>query len=157
MQVPSLGERGQGWVWLQFALMAAIVALAAAGPGWPDGAERALDVAGAALVLAGGALAVWAGRTLGRSLTPFPRPARSGSLVDAGPYRWVRHPLYAAGLVVFAGVALVGGPAALAAVAPLAVVWALKAAVEERFLRARYPAYRDYAARVRARLVPGVY
>jgi protein-S-isoprenylcysteine O-methyltransferase Ste14 len=157
VEAPALGERGQGWVWLQFLLMAVVLALAVLGPRWPEPAARVLAVAGAALVLTGGAVGVWAGRALGPSLTPYPRPSRSGSLVDAGPYRFVRHPIYAAGLLVFAGIALVGSPAALAALAALAAVWALKASVEERFLLARYPAYAEYAGRVRARLVPGVY
>ena len=39
----------------------------------------------------------------------------------------------------------------------LAVVWGLKARVEEGFLSARYPAYTDYRRRTRYRLVPFVY
>jgi len=39
----------------------------------------------------------------------------------------------------------------------LAVVWALKASVEERFLVARYPGYAGYCQRTRYRLVPFVY
>ena len=39
----------------------------------------------------------------------------------------------------------------------LTVTWALKSRVEERFLRARYPAYGGYCERVRYRLVPYLY
>lgn len=157
VQVPSLGRRGQGWVWLQFPLMAAVLAAGFLLPGWPDGADRALGVAGTALALAGAAAGLWAARALGRSLTPYPRPGERAELVERGPYRLVRHPIYAAGLFFFAGYSLWAGPAALGLTAVLALVWALKAAVEERFLRERYEGYAAYAERVPHRLVPGVY
>ena len=48
-------------------------------------------------------------------------------------------------------------PWALVPTAVLAVVWALKASVEERFLVARYPGYAGYCERTRYRLVPFVY
>lgn len=157
MTVPSLGSRGQGWVVLQFVLMAAILAAGFLAPGWPERGATALRVAGALLVAAGIALGVWAGRTLGRSLTPFPKPHAGAELVEAGPYGVVRHPIYTAGLAVFAGFGLATGPVALALAGLLACVWAMKSAVEERFLHDRYPGYEAYAGRVRSRLVPGVY
>ncbi|HEU0336639.1 MAG TPA: isoprenylcysteine carboxylmethyltransferase family protein [Gaiellaceae bacterium] len=157
MQAPSLGARGQGWVWLQFPLMAAVLAAGFVPPDWPAAVEPAFDAAGTVLALAGGAAGLWAARALGRSLTPYPRPGERGELVERGPYRLVRHPVYAAGLVFFAGYSLWARPLALVLTAVLAVVWALKAAVEERFLRSRYPSYAAYAARVPNRLVPGVY
>jgi protein-S-isoprenylcysteine O-methyltransferase Ste14 len=157
VEAPSLGARGQGWVWLQFALMAAVLAAGFLPPGWPAPVEGALDAAGVALAVAGAAAGGWAARTLGRSLTPYPRPGERAELVERGPYGLVRHPIYAAGLLFLAGYALWSGPLALLATAALAVLWALKAAVEERFLRARYPAYAAYARRVPRRLLPGVY
>ena len=45
----------------------------------------------------------------------------------------------------------------LALTGVLVVLWALKAGVEERYLVSHYPGYASYAARVRYRLVPGVY
>ena len=103
------------------------------------------------------ALAVWAGRALGRSLTPFPKPATAGSLVDNGPFRRVRHPIYSGGLLLFAGWSLFAGPVALVLTGTLGVLWALKARVEERHLAIRYPGYAAYARRVRFRLAPGLY
>jgi protein-S-isoprenylcysteine O-methyltransferase Ste14 len=154
---PSTTGRGAGWVWAQFAVMGAVVGLGFVPPDWPDGAQRALSVAGVVLAIAGAAFGVWASRSLGRGFTPFPRPPEAGALVERGPYRIVRHPVYAGGLLFFLGYSLHSGPLALAATGLLAVVWALKARVEERHLRARYVEYAAYAARVRFRLVPGVY
>lgn len=156
-EVPRLGERGGGWVVLQFALMAAILVLGVAGPGWPDSARWWLKGAGALLLFGGALVAVSAARALGSGLTPFPRPAAAAGLVEAGPFAVVRHPIYSGGILVFAGISLALSPWALAGTAALAVLWALKSRVEERFLVARYPAYADYCARTRYRLVPFAY
>ncbi len=157
VEVPRLGERGGGWVVLQFALLAAILVLGVVGPGWPDGARWWLKGAGVLLVFAGALVFVQAGRALGSGLTPFPRPPADGELVDTGPYAVVRHPIYSGGILLAAGISLALSPWALAATGALALTWALKARVEERFLLERDPAYADYCARVRSRLVPYVY
>jgi protein-S-isoprenylcysteine O-methyltransferase Ste14 len=149
--------RGDRWVVAQSVVMAAVVVALFLPPGWPDAARTQLVVAGVALAFAGLALAVSAGLTLGRWLTPFPRPARGAKLVVTGPYRFVRHPLYAGGLLFFCGLSLVGSVSALVGTAVLALLWALKSRVEERHLLERFPSYAAYAARVRWRLVPGVY
>jgi protein-S-isoprenylcysteine O-methyltransferase Ste14 len=156
-EVPSLGARGGGWVFVQFALMAAVGIAALVGPAWPDAVGWPLAVAGAVLALAGGALAVVAARALGRALTPFPRPNHGARIVEQGPYRVVRHPMYAAGGLFLAGLSLAFSPAALALTAVLLVVWGLKARVEERFLLETLPDYGDYMERTRYRLVPHVY
>lgn len=149
--------RGGGWVVAQFVLMGAVAVAGLLGPRWPDGARTALTAAGALFVLSGAALAVRAARALGRALTPFPRPAAGGSLVEHGGYGVVRHPIYTGGILFCAGFSLWAGPAALALTAVLTILWGLKAGVEERYLAARYPAYGDYCRRVRWRLVPYVY
>ena len=95
--------------------------------------------------------------SLGGSLTPYPAPSERGTLVEAGPYAAVRHPIYAGGILFFAGFGLFSSPLALGLAGALAVLWALKATVEERLLRERYPGYEAYAARVPHRLVPGVF
>ena len=151
------GGRGAGWVWGQFAVMGAVIALGFVPPRWPDGAHVALTVIGVALAGAGGGIAVWSSRLLGRGFTPYPKPLPVGELVEAGPYRIVRHPVYAGGLLFFVGYSLYASAPALAATCGLGVIWALKARVEERFLRERYPEYRGYAAQVKSRLVPFIY
>jgi protein-S-isoprenylcysteine O-methyltransferase Ste14 len=157
VEVPRLGERGGGWVVLQFALMAAILVLGVAGTGWPDGARWWLKGAGVVLVFAGAFVFVRAGRALGEGLTAFPKPPANGELVETGPYGVVRHPIYSGALLFFAGISLALSPWALVAAVALGMVWALKARVEERFLLERDPAYADYCTRVRSRLVPYVY
>lgn len=132
--------------------MAAIVGLGALPPRWPD----ALRLLGIVVGLAGAAGFVWAGRTLGSSLTPYPRPKPEGVLVEEGLYRLVRHPIYAAGLLLFLGYGLATSIPATVALAALALLWHFKARVEERHLAARFPAYAEYRRRVRHRLIPYV-
>lgn len=156
-EVPALGARGGGWVALQFALMAAIVAIGVVGPGWPDSAHWWLKGVGVLLVFVGAFVVAKAGRALGSGFTPFPRPAEAGELVEEGPYAVVRHPVYSGGILVFAGLSFALSPWALVGTAALVVLWALKSRVEERFLLARYPSYADYCVRTRFRLIPFAY
>jgi len=80
------------------------------------------------------------------------------TVVDAGPYRIVRHPGYL-GLALWA----LGTPAFLRsrwafAPAVLCAAWvALRTALEDRMLRRELTGYDAYAARVRWRLVPGLF
>jgi protein-S-isoprenylcysteine O-methyltransferase Ste14 len=152
-----VSERGDGWVVAQSVVMAGTLVALFLPPDWPGSVHTELLVAGGALAVAGLGLAVSAGLALGRSLTPFPRPAAGAELVVAGPYRVVRHPLYAGGLLFFCGLSLLGSVSALVGTGALAFLWALKSRLEERHLLARFPAYADYVARVRWRLIPGVY
>lgn len=86
-----------------------------------------------------------------------PEPKAGARLATTGPYRWVRHPMYAASLLMMAGAAL-WGP--LAWKAPvwliLAGVLIAKARREERGLLTQFPEYAAYRERRRF-LIPGVW
>lgn len=80
-------------------------------------------------------------------------------MVTAGPYAFVRHPGYAAGILVIAasGIAL-GSWFAVAFVLAANVPFILRRLiVEDRVLRAQLAGYEDYAQRVRWRLLPGIW
>jgi protein-S-isoprenylcysteine O-methyltransferase Ste14 len=80
---------------------------------------------------------------------------RQHRVVDTGPYRWVRHPMYAGSLPMLIGIPLLLGTwRGLIWVVPMSALLILRIALEERFLRANLAGYADYAARVRYRLVP---
>ncbi len=145
-------DRGGRWVVAQFVLMAVILGLSVLPPDWPGW----IRLAGVPIALAGLVGIVWSGRTLGRSLTPYPRPLDDAVLVERGPYSLVRHPIYGAGTLLFVGGALVASVPATIAALGLPLLWYFKAGVEERHLSERFPAYAEYRRRVRRRLIPYV-
>jgi protein-S-isoprenylcysteine O-methyltransferase Ste14 len=103
------------------------------------------------------ALGLWAmsaNRPGNFNIQPLPRAG--GVLVQHGPYRWVRHPMYTAVLAFGAACALAAGTvlAAAAALALLPVLW-VKAGLEERWMAEMHPAYADYRRRTR-RFLPGL-
>ncbi len=145
MPASSASERGGGWVVAQTILMLLVVVLVFLPPYWPS----QLSFVGVPLALVGAAGFVWSARALGKSMTPYPRPRETGELIERGPYRFVRHPIYAAGMLFFLGVGLSSSlPATIGALA-LATLWWRKAALEEEHLTARFPEYDDYRRRVR--------
>ena len=83
---------------------------------------------------------------------------RRQQVASTGPYRHVRHPMYASAILYFLAVALLlGSWWGLAAVPVLVALLGLRIWIEERTLMAGLPGYADYAARVRYRLVPGLW
>jgi len=113
--------------------------------------------AGIALQIAAAALMLWARYTFGfRSFHAAANPTEGG-LVTYGPYRYWRHPIYAAVLLfVWAGVFSQGVmptliPVLLAVAATL--MTAIRIHSEELLLKATFPDYRAYAGRTK-RLIP---
>lgn len=80
------------------------------------------------------------------------------SVVAGGPYGIVRHPMYAGALVMLAGVPLaLGSWWGLLFWLPMAGAIVARLLEEERYLAARLAGYGAYEAKVRWRLLPGVY
>ena len=109
---------------------------------------------GLVLVFVGNCFQAWAKLVLRRS---FGIAAANRGVKVSGPYRLVRHPMYAGYLMVHIGL-LALMPAPLNVLIYGIGWWAqiLRLQAEERLL-GEDPAYRDYAAKVRWRLIPGVF
>ena len=101
----------------------------------------------------------WSHRTLGRFHQAVVTIQADHQLITDGPYRWVRHPMYAASAIgiVGVGVALGTVPGLILVVGGTMPAIIRRIQVEERALsEALGPVFADYA-RSRARLVPGVW
>ena len=83
---------------------------------------------------------------------------RGHTVVQDGPYRFVRHPLYASRIVLIIGAALtLGSWIALVPAALNAALLILRTSLEDRLLTTELPGYREYAKHVPERLVPGLW
>lgn len=121
----------------------------------PSGLHSALGVSvGAGLQGVGLVLAAAAFVALGRS---FGFAAADRGLKVAGPYRVVRHPLYAAYALLQLGYLVQSLSISNAAVVVAVVSCDVARAVAEEELLGERSSYRDYRARVHWRLVPGVW
>jgi protein-S-isoprenylcysteine O-methyltransferase Ste14 len=129
------------------ALMAAWCAARVTSASLP--ASSALYGWSIALMWAGIALRQWAVWVLGRFFTVVVRVTAGQTVVDGGPYRWVRHPSYTGLLLTLsgAGVAFGNWLSILALMILPALGLAIRIRVEERALLAALgEPYRAYAA-----------
>jgi protein-S-isoprenylcysteine O-methyltransferase Ste14 len=79
-------------------------------------------------------------------------------VIDTGPYAIVRHPMYSSALLYMLGTPLaLGSYVGLLGVVVMAFAIAWRLVDEERMLVRELRGYADYRARVRYRLIPGVW
>lgn len=111
----TLRKREEGWASriagvLGLTGFAAIVVYAI-DPNWLSWASLSLPVwlrwTGVATALGGFALLQWAQNTLGKNWSDTPRMIREQSLVTSGPYRFIRHPIYTAFLLILGSTLLI--------------------------------------------------
>ena len=127
---------------------------------WSDGVPLWLRVAGLVAVAGGYALALWAMR-VNRFFSSVVRiqSDRGQHVITTGPYAYVRHPGYLAGILIIVASGIGLGSWLAAA---LLVIFSLpfllyRAVTEDRVLQSELAGYRDYASRVRWRIVPGLW
>jgi protein-S-isoprenylcysteine O-methyltransferase Ste14 len=114
---------------------------------------------GTAALIAATAVILWCG-----AANPFLsnktriQSERGHTVVQDGPYRFVRHPLYASRIVLIIGAALtLGSWVALVPAVLIALLLVLRTLLEDRMLTTELPGYRTYAQHVSERLVPGLW
>ena len=82
---------------------------------------------------------------------------RGQHVVTSGPYRFLRHPSYAGGILAcLAFPLMLDAIWALAPGAIVILVLIVRSSLEDRVLIEELPGYRQYAAATKHRLVPGV-
>jgi protein-S-isoprenylcysteine O-methyltransferase Ste14 len=83
---------------------------------------------------------------------------RRQQTVTRGPYRWIRHPMYLGVIVLMLGIPLVlGSYWALVPGGLIDILFVIRTALEDKFLQADLPGYKDYSKRVRYYLIPGIW
>lgn len=155
MRISDSNRRRSGrlLVALQFGLLAVLGLLGADALAAGSVANGAWWVLGLGLALGSWALAC--NRPGNFNIQPTPR--EGGHLVQSGPYRWIRHPMYSAVLLVAVALAwAAGGAGAWLALALLTAVLTVKARLEERWMCARHEGYSAYQRRSR-RFVPWLF
>jgi protein-S-isoprenylcysteine O-methyltransferase Ste14 len=148
-------QRGGWWVVGQLLLLFAIAILGITSRATPK--SFTLFLFGLVFLVASAICGIAGLMSLGRNLTPFPRPANETELVQHGIYALIRHPLYTSVFCAAVGWSLVwqSWPASLVSFV-LAVFFDAKARHEERWLRQKFPDYADYERQVR-RFIPWIY
>jgi protein-S-isoprenylcysteine O-methyltransferase Ste14 len=158
------GEGTKRWdvVWSVLASPLAIAVFVVAWLEAREGVGSAPGVAwlvGMALLAPSWALIVWS-----MAVNPFFEKTvriqtdRGHRVIDSGPYARVRHPGYVgfSGWLLSTPLLLGSAWAAIPAVLFL-VGLVIRTALEDRMLQAELPGYSEYAARVRFRLIPGLW
>jgi protein-S-isoprenylcysteine O-methyltransferase Ste14 len=123
---------GGVWAALLFAFPLAFVKAWAFPQRW----QLPLFVAGTLLIVLGSLLRRYCFRTLGEYFTGDVKAKADQPVITSGPYRWVRHPSYTAGIMMFIGIGLALGSwfsFGLLTIAPIAT-YAYRVKVEERVL-----------------------
>jgi protein-S-isoprenylcysteine O-methyltransferase Ste14 len=114
-----------------------------------------VQIVGLAVAVAGAVLLVWASVLLGRLLIHEAAVREDHVLIESGPYRFVRHPVYSGYLALLLGSGVASLNVCLWLLWPVSLVGIrIQAAAEEKLLEARFG--QDYERYVRrtGRLVP---
>jgi protein-S-isoprenylcysteine O-methyltransferase Ste14 len=118
-----------------------------------------LQIIALIIVVLGYALIVWA-----TAANPFfslivrIQQERGHTVAAGGPYRFVRHPAYVGGIAIY-----IATPVMLSSLWALipggltAVLMLVRTALEDKTLQDELDGYREYAGRVRYRLIPGIW
>lgn len=127
--------------------------------GWSPGLAVMIHVAALAVMILTQTIFIWAmasNRFFAKTVRI--QEERAHAVASGGPYRFVRHPGYAANIVTMLAVSLLLGslwaliPAGLSAIA-----FIVRTALEDKTLQRELDGYADYARQVRYRLVPGIW
>ena len=126
---------------------------------WSPEFPIALNILGFALIFVGYSFASWA-IIENRFFSSMVRIQmdRKHVVCDTGPYKIVRHPGYAGNLLALPGIAFALSSAWTLVPGIMAIViTVIRTRLEDRALQEELPGYKEYADRVRYRLIPGIY
>lgn len=142
------------WFWILMSVVAPLIALTCLifliQPRWVDFAQidapRWLRLIGIPVGVIGVVLFGWMFRHLGLNVTSTSMPRVDATLVTSGPYRWVRHPMYSAALLMVVGCSLLTANVvvAIGGAAMFALLAARSRVEEQRLIEKFGEPYRVY-------------
>lgn len=150
----NTSDRGRDYKAISYGYIVCALIILAVAPLENSFSARSVSSAqkfmGLFLGLTGLITALLAYKALGRNFRIFAAPRRSGTLIQSGVYSRVRHPMYTAVIVGFAGYLIYWGsywsvPFWFA----LTTLYIVKAFKEEGVLAQRYPQYQEYVSRTK--------
>jgi protein-S-isoprenylcysteine O-methyltransferase Ste14 len=154
------GTRGEWYIVAQTVFIALVFIgprQFAGWPSWPFPSRAVCLGIGIVFLLPGMAIFLAGLRKLGSNLTPLPHPKENATLVETGPYRFVRHPIYSGGILLSFGWAFfTQGWFTFVYSVLLLVLFDIKSRREEKCLTDAFPSYPDYQRRVR-KFIPFIY
>ena len=162
----QVGEGTKGWdraLTLVYGLLASVVLQLVAGLdnrfGWSPPLPMGLHLTGLALSFLGFVFASWAMiENAYFACTVRIQDERGHTVCSSGPYQYVRHPAYTGwALGLLTTPLLLGSLWALIPGGLAVCLLVIRSALEDRTLQEELPGYKEYAWRVRYRLVPGVW
>ncbi len=109
-----------------------------------------------AIQIAALALGIWSRRIFQVGQFSTGAETKAGKLLRTGPYRFIRHPIYAIVLVLIWS-SVLGHPSLTTVIVSviMTIVTLIRIVSEEQFLRQRYPEYVEYARKTK-RIIPFV-
>lgn len=147
------------WIAIYLPLVTLIVAGLNERFGWPPEVPLWLVAASLVVILLGYAFGIWAmlSNPFFSSVVRI-QSERGHVTVEAGPYRYVRHPGYSSSIFTWLAIPLLLGSFwALVPALAACVLTILRTSLEDRTLIAELPGYKEYTQRTRYRLLPGVW
>jgi protein-S-isoprenylcysteine O-methyltransferase len=116
-----------------------------------------LSIIGLILCATGMVILVLGRRYLGRNWSQTVAVKKDHELVTTGPYRYIRHPMYAGGLLASIGSAIVAGGAWIFLLVILGSLFLWRVGAEDRLMAKQFPnEFPDYQKRTKA-LIPFVW
>lgn len=111
---------------------------------------------GAGIIFTGDLLFIWSHKSLGKNWSPILEIRKGHTLVTDGPYRFIRHPMYAAILLIGIGVSFLSANwiVTLSYMLPVICLYMVRVSDEEKMMAEQFGnEYREYIKRT-GRLIP---
>jgi protein-S-isoprenylcysteine O-methyltransferase Ste14 len=127
--------------------------------GWSPDLSDTIQIIALVLIFAGGMFGTWAIIT-NQFFSSHVRiqTDRGHTVVDSGPYRIMRHPGYAGGLLSWIAAPFFFGSYSVTIPTVAAIIlFIVRTSKEDRTLQEELPGYKEYAQEVRYRLLPGIW